>query len=92
MIVKASVNPEGKEELKSYSEKSSVIFKEAGAKPVQKLAIDRVLVGEEKPDLMVISEWPSKKVLLDVFESEVYKAIIPLRDAAFLTLEVFISN
>lgn len=91
MIVNAAVNPEGKEDLAEYSTKSFEIFKNAGAKPLQKNAIDHVLLGNEKPNLVSITEWPDKHSIIDVFTSEEYKNLIPIRDNAFSKLDVFIT-
>ncbi len=91
MIVNAQVNPQNTSALKEYASRSSEIFKSAGAKPLQKIEVDHVLVGDEKPDLIAVTEWPDKQKVLEVFDSEDYKAIIPLRARAFSHLSVYIS-
>ncbi|MEA1785465.1 DUF1330 domain-containing protein [Arenibacter sp. GZD96] len=90
MIVNAVLIPEQKEAFAEYSEKSALIFKNAGAVPVGKYKVSKTLVGTRSPQLIAIMEFPDQGTIEDVFNSESYKNLIPLRDQAFKELEVFI--
>ena len=92
MIVLAQINPEGKESLAVYIELSAPIFKEAGGVPVNKYKITGQLLGENPLSLVSVMEFPSIEVLNAVFENEKYKALIDLRNKAFLKLEILYSS
>lgn len=92
IIVNAVLNPNEKEAFAYYSEHSSPLFKNAGAKPVGKYKVAQNIVGNKKLDAVVILEFTSDQAIIDVFESEAYKKLLPFRDKAFTDLEVFIGN
>jgi uncharacterized protein (DUF1330 family) len=92
MIVNAVLNPNEKEAFAYYSEHSGPLFKKAGAKPIAKYKVARSIVGDKELHLVAIMEFPSNQIIIDVFESEAYKKLLPYRDKAFTELEVFIGN
>ena len=92
MIVNAVLNSEQREAFAAYSERSSVIFKSVGAVPVGKYKVSTTLVGTKKPHIIAVMEFPNEQTILDVFESEAYRELLPLRDKAFKELDVFIVN
>ncbi len=92
MIVNAVLNPNEKVAFAYYSEQSVPLFKNAGATPVAKYKVAKTIIGAKKLHVVVIMEFPSSKAIIDVFESEAYKALLPYRDKAFVELEVFIGN
>lgn len=92
MIVNAILNPEQKEAFAAYSEQSAAVFKSAGAVPVGKYKVSTTLVGTKKPHIIAVMEFPDEQTILDVFDSEAYKKLLPLRDKAFKELDVFIVN
>ncbi len=91
MIVNAKINPKKTEALKEYSSRASEIFKKAGAQPVQKISIDQTLTGTSTIDFISITEWPDKETLTQVFSSKSYEELLTLRQAAFESLDVFVS-
>ncbi|MBC8755953.1 DUF1330 domain-containing protein [Kordia sp. YSTF-M3] len=92
MIVNAVLDPNEKEAFALYSERSGPLFKNVGAKPISKYKVAQNIVGDKKLQVVAIMEFPSKKAILDVFESEAYKELLPLRAKAFTELEVFIGK
>jgi len=92
MIVNAVLNPNEKEAFTYYSEHSSSLFKDAGAKPVGKYKVAQNIVGSKKLHVVVVMEFPNNQAIIDVFESEAYKKLLSFRDKAFTELEVFIGN
>lgn len=92
MIVNAVLNPNEKEAFAYYSEHSSLLFKNAGATPVGKYKVAQNIVGDKKLHVVVIMEFPSSQAIIDVFESEAYKKLLPYREKSFTALEVFIGN
>ncbi len=92
MIVNAVLNPNEKEAFTYYSEQSVPLFKEAGAIPIGKYKIAKTIIGSKKPQVVVIMEFPNSESIINVFESEIYKELLPFREKAFLELDVFIGK
>lgn len=92
LIVNARVNPEHPEALKNYTEKATPLFKQAGGQPVGRYKVDEQILGEYTPDIVVVMEFPDNDSIKRVFDSEPYKALIPDREKAFHSLEIFIGK
>jgi uncharacterized protein (DUF1330 family) len=92
MIVNAVLDPNQKEAFAYYSKHSSPIFENVGAKPLGKYKIAKNIVGDKALHVVVIMEFPDSKAISDVFESEEYKKLLPVREKAFAELEVFIGK
>lgn len=92
LIVNAVLNPEAKDAFAYYSEQSSLLFKNAGAIPAGKYKVAQTLVGSKKTQIIVVLEFPSNQAIIEVFESEAYRNLLPFRDKAFQELEVYIGN
>ncbi|MBO0343501.1 DUF1330 domain-containing protein [Flagellimonas profundi] len=92
LTIVATLNPNGKEELSHYLEKVGLLYKKARAKPVNKFKITKPLIGDYKPSLVSIMEFPNINSLNEVFESNDYKQLIPFREKAFSKLEAYISE
>lgn len=92
LTIVATLNPNGKEELSHYLEKVGILYKNVDAKQVNKFKITKPLIGNHKPSLVSIMEFPNMKSLNDVFESDDYKKLIPFREKAFSKLEGYISE
>lgn len=91
-IVIATINPEAKADLDYYLTQMNARYVENNVKPLSKFSISEIIIGEEKPDLVVILEFPNKESFDNVFKSESYQELIPYRDNAFKKLELFITK
>ncbi|GAA3631945.1 DUF1330 domain-containing protein [Flavivirga jejuensis] len=92
LTIVATINPNGKEELSHYLEKVGILYKKVDAKPVNKFKITKPLIGDYKPSLVSIMEFPNIESLNNVFKSNDYKQLIPYREKAFSKLEAYISE
>jgi len=92
LTIVATINPEGKEELSHYLEKVGDLYMKADAKPVNKFKVTKPLIGDYKPSLVSIMEFPNMDSLNNVFESDDYKQLISYREKAFSKLEAYISE
>ncbi|MGH1338924.1 MAG: DUF1330 domain-containing protein [Aureispira sp.] len=92
VTIVATINPNGKKELAHYLEKVGLLYKKVEAKSVNKFKITEPLIGDYSPSLVSIMEFPNRKALNDVFESEAYKELLPYREKAFSRLEAYISE
>jgi len=92
MIVNGWINPEGKEALSEYVQASTPLFAKAGGSLVSRLQTTGTLVGDNPPNLVVQMAFENAQSIQSVFESEAYKALIPLREKGFQKLDVFIAG
>ena len=92
LVVNARPNPDEKTALEAYLSQSSALFKAVGGKPLAKYAIQATIIGDQKFSLVSMLEFPDAEVVKNVFESDAYKQLIPLRDKAFLELNAFITQ
>lgn len=90
MIVNATI--QDKNAFEEYISQASILFKQAGGVPANKIQITEALVGDNDTKMVVIMEFPSSDNIKNVFDSEEYKALIPVRTNAFSSLNVFIGN
>ncbi|WP_439132482.1 DUF1330 domain-containing protein [Polaribacter sp.] len=91
LIIIAFVNPKEKEAFEYYRSKIRAKYELVGAKPV-KYPIKRGVIGKEKPDFIMVVEFPNQESMEKLFTSEDYKKLIPYRNKAFTDLKVFISE
>jgi uncharacterized protein (DUF1330 family) len=89
VIVAAKPNPEEKESLMGYTSQATPMFGKRGAKVTSKYGTDQVIAGEDGPMLTLVAEFPNQAAVDDLFNSEEYKAIIPLRDKGFSYIHIY---
>ena len=91
LIIIAFVNPNEKEAFEYYRSKIRAKYELVGAKPI-KYPIKHSVIGKEKPDFIMVVEFPNQEVLEKLFNSKDYKKLIPYRNKAFKNLQVFIAE
>lgn len=90
MIVNAIV--QDKDALVEYTSQAVPLFKEAGGISTHKFQILDTIVGNNETKMIAVMEFPNSENIKSVFDSEAYKALIPIRTKAFSSLNVFIGN
>jgi len=85
-----SINPDEPDALKTYFDTTTSLLEEVGARVLQKMDTEAVVVGKPIAETLMVVEYPDLQALDRVFKSPEYKAIIPARDKAFLTYNVSI--
>jgi len=91
LIIIAFANPNEKEAFEYYKSQIRAQYELVGAKRV-KYPIDYVVMGEEKPDFIMVVEFPNQKALQKLFAGEDYKELVLYREKAFTNLNVFLSK
>lgn len=86
------MNPAEKEAAETYIKKVTAMQEAAGAVTLARHPIAAAFIGDLEVDVVAIVEFPSQSAFDEVFESEEYKALIPLRERAFSKLHAFVSN
>jgi uncharacterized protein (DUF1330 family) len=85
-------NPKEPEAYQQYSAGSGRLLAEAGVVSIGKFGVQQALVGDCQGALFGYAEGPDEATLAAVFESEAYRALIPAREKAFTSLNVYIGR
>ncbi len=92
LIIIGFLNPQEKEAFEHYSTSINGLYQEVGATVTDRFPIIQVALGDEKPDFVLIVEFPNEQAFQKLFSSEKYQSLIPSREKAFKKLNVFIST
>ncbi|MGP6087445.1 DUF1330 domain-containing protein [Antarctobacter jejuensis] len=90
VIACLSVNPEAQEEYQAYLDTALPLLERVGGKVAQHFPVGDVVVGNKLAETIMVVEYPDMDAVDRLFQSEEYKAIIPVRDRAFSTYSVSI--
>lgn len=83
-------NPDEADALQEYAAKAPPLLMAAGAKPRVKAKLVEQLVGDTPAGTLFVAEFPSADAVRDVFASDAYTALLPVRDKAFKSLNFLI--
>lgn len=92
LIIMGFLNPQEQEAFEHYSTSINGLYQEVGATVTDRFPIIQVAMGDEKPDFIMVVEFPNEQALQKLFSSEEYQKLIPSREKAFKKLNVFIST
>lgn len=90
LLAFVTINEDQPAALASYLAATGPLLEKAGGKIVQRVAIDEVVVGNVLAKTMIVVEYPTRAAVSAVFDSDAYRAIVPLRDKAFRDYHVLI--
>lgn len=76
--------------LAEYLRVTGPLLERAGARIVNRFAINEMVVGAAPAQSVLMVRYPSRAAVDMVFDSPEYKSIIPVRDRAFLTYKISI--
>lgn len=79
-------------EFKEYSKRSNANSEVHGGVVKNKYIIEENLVKSEKPNFVIIVEFPSKDAATNAFKSEEYLSIIYLRDIVFKDVKILLTK
>lgn len=93
VILEGKFNEGGMEspEFQEYSRRSNANGETHGGVVLQKYMIKENLGQGEKPDVVLVVQYPSYEAAQQTFTSDEYKAIIPLRDIAFKEVKILLT-
>lgn len=92
VVGRISVNLDEPVALAAYLSATGPLLREAGARIIHNFKLNGTLAGENQSvESIIVVEYPSRAAVDVVFESDVYKNIIPTRDRAFVTYETSIA-
>ncbi len=90
VIALVTVNDDEPQALAAYIAATFPLMENAGGKILRRFTVNEVVVGHKPAKSVIIIEYPSREAVDLVFESEIYRNIIPIRDIAFLDYHVSI--
>jgi len=86
------INSQEKESFDLYASNMRQQYQDVGAVIVDKYPIVHNVFGGEKPDFIMVVEFPNQESFQELFASEDYKKLVPYREKGFNKLNVFISQ
>lgn len=91
VIALVTINEDQPMALAQYLAATGPLLEQVGAKILQRFAVQDTVVGQKPAQSVMIVEYPDRAAVDAVFGSQVYKDIIPVRDAAFSTYTVSVA-
>lgn len=85
-------NPDETDAYNDYSSASHELLAEAGATTIGMYNTETTVFGDCAGQTFGYAEASTEKALTDVFNSDEYKALIPTRDKAFTSMNIFIGT
>lgn len=88
LVVTATPNPHEMVAVKDYLQGVLPLLLGAGGKPVKRLKVEELIHGI-RCGMVLVMDFDSNEAINNLFESEEYAALIPLRDQGFLEINIF---
>ena len=92
LIIIGFINPQDKQSFDYYATHMRQQYEIVGATIVEKYPVSHNVFGGEKPDFVMVVEFPNVEAFQKLFASEQYNKLVPYRDKGFSKLDVFISQ
>ncbi len=92
LVTSAVPNPNGQEALAEYGKGSGALIGQSGGKPVARFTVTEQLYGDTPAAFISIAEFPSGEVARDFFNSAEYQALVPARDQALSSVNIYFSQ
>lgn len=92
LIVTSTINPDEMESLQAYVQSVMPMLLEIGGKVIKRTKITDVYFGEKPAEMLLVMDFPSKQTLKDLFDSEAYRAVIPLRNKGFRKVDILFAE
>ena len=87
LIVTATPNPQEMEAVNDYLQGVLPLLLGAGGKPVKRLKVDELIHGSPC-GMVLVMDFESNEAITNLFESEEYAALIPVRDQGFIEMNI----
>ncbi len=92
LIIIGFINPQEQQSFEYYASNMHHQYENVGAVIVEKYPVVHNVFGGEKPDFVMVVEFPNQEAFQQLFSSEEYKKLVPFREKGFEKLNVFISQ
>ena len=91
LVVTAHPNPDEMESVQAYLQAVMPLFVAAGGTLVKRLKVDEVISGSPAGMAMVM-DFESADTVGAMFESDEYRALVPVRDRGFAEMNILITE
>lgn len=81
-------HPENHADYETYISTALPLLERFGGRVAQQFPVGDVVVGRKPAETIMVVEYPDLASVHALFDSEEYKALIPVRDRAFSTYSV----
>ena len=78
--------------LARYLEVTAPLLERANAKVIKMFDLSEAVVGDRPAKRMILVEYPDRAAVDLVFNSQEYKDLVPIRDAAFSSYDISIAE
>ena len=92
LIVTSNPNPEHQEALNEYVKGVMPMLFNLGGVVIKRSLVIDTYHGNKHFTFLLVMDFPSKKSLLEMFESDAYKSFIPMREKGFTTIDIFFAD
>jgi len=90
VLALTALKPAEPEALETYLSVTGPLLEKAGARVVSQKEVSETITGEQPPQYVTLVEYPDRDAVSEVFESESYRSLLPVRDKAFSRYDVCI--
>ena len=91
LIVTATPNPKEMESVQDYLQGVLPLFLGAGGKLVKRLKVSEIIRGNSS-GMVLVMDFDSDKAITELFESNEYAALIPVRDRGFAEMNILVTH
>lgn len=94
VIIQATFNPNGSNtpEFKEYSRRSNANGEAHGGIVLHKYQVSENLAQGDVPHLILVIEYPNRKMARQTFTNSEYQNILPLRSVAFKQIQILLTT
>lgn len=90
LVVTAKVNKDKMEDLKSYLAQAGPLTGKYGGQPIARYKTIEEITGEQSPELISVTEFPSAEVINEMVNSKEFTDLEGLRSRVFVKLNMMI--
>jgi len=92
LVVTSEANPAQKDAMQAYIQQVMPLLLSLDGKVIKRSMLTDTYHGEQLFTYLLVMDFPSKQALVDMFESQAYQSIIPLRDKGFTKIDIFFAE
>jgi uncharacterized protein (DUF1330 family) len=91
LVVTAVPNPNEMASVQEYFQGVLPLFLEAGGKLVKRLRTHQILLGNPS-GMTLVMDFESADAITEMFESDAYAALVPVRDKGFTEMNILLTE
>ncbi len=92
LVVTSVPNPDQPDAIEAYVQGVMPLLLGLGGVLVKRMRVTDVKHGEQRFAVMLVMDFPSKDALIEMFDGDAYKALIPARDKAFKSIDILFAD